>query len=51
MMSASGGGRSPQWLSTHPDPSARIGELQSRAVGLVPAYEQARSAGRRPACG
>lgn len=51
MMSASGGGRAPQWLSTHPDPSARIGELQSRAVGLVPAWEQARAAGRRPACG
>lgn len=51
MMSASGSGRSSEWLSTHPDPSARIGELQSRAAGLVPAWEQARSAGRRPACG
>ena len=51
MISASSGSRAPQWLSTHPDPAARIGELQSRATSLVPAWEQARSAGRRPACG
>ena len=51
MIAASGGSRPPQWLSTHPDPAARIGELQSRATALVPTYEQARAAGRRPACG
>ena len=51
MIAASSGSRAPQWLSTHPDPSARIGELQSRATALVPTWEQARSAGRRPACG
>lgn len=51
MIAASGGNRPPQWLSTHPDPSARIGELQSRATSLVPTYEQARAAGRRPSCG
>ena len=51
MISASGGSRPPQWLSTHPDPSARIGELQARATQLVPVWEQARAAGRRPACG
>ena len=51
MIAASSGARSPQWLSTHPDPSARIGELQQRATALVPAWEQARAAGRRPACG
>lgn len=51
MIAASGGSRPPQWLSTHPDPSARISELQARATGLVPAWEQARAAGRRPACG
>lgn len=50
MMDASGGNRPAQWLSTHPDPSARIGELQARATSLVPTYEQARAAGRRPAC-
>ena len=50
-MMAAGGSRPPQWLSTHPDPQSRIGELQRRAVGLVPVYEQARAAGRRPQCG
>lgn len=50
-MISAGGSRPPQWLSTHPDPSARIGELQARANTLVPTWEQARAAGRRPACG
>ncbi|UHQ20431.1 M48 family metallopeptidase [Lysobacter sp. KIS68-7] len=43
--------RPPQWLSTHPNPEARIRELQQRAASLVPVYEQARAAGRRPKCG
>ena len=51
MIAASNGSRPPQWLSTHPNPEARIRELQQRAASLVPAYEQARAAGRRPACG
>ena len=50
-MIAAGGSRPPQWLSTHPDPQARISELQARADQLVPTYEQARAAGRRPQCG
>jgi predicted Zn-dependent protease len=50
-MIAAGGSRPPQWLSTHPDPQSRIGELRSRAAGLVPVYEQARNAGRKPKCG
>ncbi len=50
-MIAAGGARPPEWISTHPDPRARIGELQARAQGLVPTYEQARASGRRPACG
>lgn len=50
-MIAASSSRPPQWLSTHPDPQSRIGELRNRAASLVPAYEQARSAGRRPACG
>ena len=50
-MMAAGGSRPPQWLSTHPNPEARIRELQQRAESLVPTYEQARAAGRRPACG
>lgn len=49
MMSASGS-RPPAWLSTHPDPRARIDELQKRAEGLMPVYQQARVAGRTPKC-
>ncbi len=51
MIAASGGSRPATWLSTHPDPQSRIGELQSRAQGLVPTWQQARSAGRQPRCG
>lgn len=50
-MMAAGGSRPPQWLSTHPDPQSRIGELQSRAASLVPTYERARASGRVPKCG
>jgi predicted Zn-dependent protease len=50
-MSTAGGSRPPEWLSTHPDPQSRLGELRDRASGLLPAYEQARAAGRRPNCG
>ena len=50
-MIAAGGNRPPQWLSTHPDPQSRISELQARATQLVPTWEQARTAGRRPSCG
>ncbi|PNS08762.1 M48 family metallopeptidase [Solilutibacter silvestris] len=50
-MIAEGSARPPQWLSTHPDPQARLGELSRRAAGLMPVYEQARAAGRRPKCG
>ena len=50
-MIAASGSRTPEWLSTHPDPRARIGELRARASGLMPVYQQARAAGRRPACG
>ena len=45
-----GGARQPEFLSTHPDPSARIGEMRQRAASLLPTYEQARAAGRRPNC-
>ena len=50
-MIAAGGSRPPQWLSTHPDPQSRISELQARADSLLPTWEQARAAGRRPSCG
>ncbi|AWH51688.1 peptidase [Stenotrophomonas sp. ESTM1D_MKCIP4_1] len=50
-MMAASGSRSPQWLSTHPDPANRIRELQRDAPSLVPVYQQAQAAGRRPKCG
>lgn len=43
--------RSPEWLSTHPDPKSRISELRNRAGGLAGTYQQARAAGRKPQCG
>jgi len=49
-MSAAGGARSPQWLSTHPDPASRLRELESRAEGLLPALQAARGSGRVPRC-
>jgi predicted Zn-dependent protease len=50
-MMAASAGRSPQWLSTHPDPANRIRELQRDAPSLVPTYEAARKAGNAPKCG
>lgn len=46
-----GGSRGPEWLSTHPDPRARLDELRDRAAGLTATYQQARSSGRSPNCG
>jgi predicted Zn-dependent protease len=50
-MIQAGGSRPPEWLSTHPDPSARISELRSRAAALLPVAQQAQAQGRRPSCG
>ena len=50
-MIAASGNRQPEWLSTHPDPQSRLSELNQRAAGLMPAYQQARAAGRKPNCG
>lgn len=49
-MGAAGGSRPPEWLSTHPNPEARLRELQARAENLVPAMEAARRAGNTPRC-
>ena len=49
-MAAAGGSRPPAWLSTHPEPEARLRELQQRADGLRPAMEDARRTGRAPRC-
>ncbi|HRQ64590.1 MAG TPA: M48 family metallopeptidase [Xanthomonadaceae bacterium] len=50
MEAQSRGARPPALLSTHPDPAARINDLDGRVEGLRPVYEQARAQGRRPAC-
>lgn len=49
-MAAAGGSRPPEWLSTHPDPSSRLRELQQRAEGLQPVMRAARAAGNTPRC-
>ena len=49
-MAAAGGSRPPEWLSTHPDPSSRLSELQQRADGLRPTMLAARNAGNIPRC-
>ena len=49
-MMAASGGRSPQWLSTHPDPANRIRELQRDTPALEAVYRQAQAAGRTPRC-
>lgn len=51
MQAATGSrGRPPRILSTHPDPGQRIEALAQRVERLRPVFEQARAAGRRPAC-
>ncbi|KRG61922.1 peptidase [Stenotrophomonas humi] len=50
-MMAASGNRSPQWLSTHPDPANRIRELQRDVPALEPVYRQARQSGVTPKCG
>jgi predicted Zn-dependent protease len=37
-----GGGRPPQWLSTHPDPANRMNDLQDYANRVLPLYQQAK---------
>ncbi|MDI1252263.1 M48 family metallopeptidase [Thermomonas sp.] len=49
-MAAAGGSRPPEWLSTHPDPSSRLRELQQRADGLRPTMLAARASGNTPRC-
>jgi len=50
-MIAASAGRSPEWLSTHPDPQNRIRALEARAPSLQSVYQDARKAGHTPRCG
>lgn len=50
-MQSASSGSTPQWMSTHPDPSNRINKLAADAPALGTVYQQARAAGRTPRCG
>jgi predicted Zn-dependent protease len=50
MAKASGGNKPPEILSTHPSDQTRIAGLNRRLSVSQPLYEQARAAGRKPAC-
>jgi predicted Zn-dependent protease len=43
-------GRPPEWLSTHPDPEARMTRLGERAIELQGLMQEARAQGRGPGC-
>ncbi|AXI82479.1 M48 family metallopeptidase [Xylella taiwanensis] len=49
-MLAIAGQRAPQWLSTHPDPTNRIRQLEQQSTILASVYAQARESGRVPHC-
>lgn len=49
-MQAASGARSPQWLSTHPDPANRIRELQRDTPTLMPVFKAAQQEGKVPRC-
>lgn len=49
-MSAQGGARPPEWMSTHPSHGQRIQGLQAEMDSALARYEQARQAGRQPNC-
>lgn len=50
-MARIGGGQQPaEFTSTHPSHSTRIRDLNAQLPKVTPIYDQARAAGRRPAC-
>lgn len=49
-MARAGGAAPPEFLSTHPGSATRISRLQAEIPKVLPLYEQARAAGRRPSC-
>lgn len=51
MNRASGGKAPPEFMSTHPSGETRIRGLNNEMPKVMPLYQQARAAGRRPNCG
>jgi predicted Zn-dependent protease len=49
-MSAAGGGQPPEWMSTHPSHENRIASLQAKFPEVLPKFEAAQAAGRKPVC-
>ncbi len=49
-MAQAGGGRPPEFLSTHPSGSTRSADLNARIPQALQLYEQARAGGARPNC-
>lgn len=49
-MAAVSGGSPPQFLSTHPSHATRVRDLQAQMAEVMPLYQQAQAAGRRPDC-
>ncbi|MEE8165670.1 MAG: M48 family metallopeptidase [Myxococcota bacterium] len=47
---ASGSQAPPEFMSTHPSHSTRIGRLKAHMGRALPLYQQAQAAGRRPNC-
>ena len=51
MAAANGGSEPPEFMSTHPSNSTRIEGLRARIPEVMPLYQQAQAAGRKPQCG
>jgi len=49
-MARAGGTAPPEFMSTHPSSTTRIAQLQAKIPEVMPLYEQAIAAGRRPNC-
>ena len=49
-MARAGGAAPPEFMSTHPSDATRISQLQAKIPLVLPLYEQAKAAGRRPNC-
>lgn len=49
-MARAGGAAPPEFLSTHPSSTTRISQLQAAIPKVMPLYQQAQAAGRRPSC-